>query len=123
MFNVASQRQFVFLNSPGILFHLSNVVVHSGFELESSVNFMGHVYTVFGVIYQKGESYDHYIIRFRRNNTVYAYDGMRNSESTYCLCTPIVGKDGENLFPTQIPHKKNGLGPIRMLGFMFKKQD
>lgn len=118
-YGVYCTREYKFENSPRIIFHLSDELIEEDFVLEDVVNFKGNAYKLFGAIYQKGQTYDHYICRFRRDNIVYIYDGMKNMLETCSQCTPLTN-DEVNNFPVRIPHKSNGIGPIRMLGFIFK---
>ena len=54
------------------------------------------------------------------NEGVYHYDGMHKM-TMFPTCVPCTALDSTagNMFPTVIPHKVNGIGPIRLLGFMY----
>ncbi len=80
----------------------------------------GFVYKVFAAIYQKGEHMDHFVARFRRGDRYYHYDGIRNMAVASARCSEITDS-ADDPFPTQLPALPGGIGPIRMLGFVYKR--
>ena len=107
-------RQHVSQNKPNVIFHLSEWPLHENFVLNETVIYQDRLFSIFGAIYQKGERHDHFIARFKRGGMVYHYDGMHKM-TMFPTCVPCTALDSTagNMFPTVIPHKVNGIGPIR----------
>lgn len=119
-FDLPSQRICRIEVAPHILMHLFDWPVQAGFVLNDTVILKETVYRLFAAIYQKGQHMDHFVARFRRFGKVYHYDGMLNSSRTdgCSRCSEI--ESNADPFPAEIPKRTGGIGPIRMLGFVYK---